>query len=284
MYSWHWEVLSEGVAWSGIALLAAETTVMARRPSRRHAWQWIIAIAFNTVRVTSGLTALATIPVIWKAGWRSYWWVIVLAIPLCVSPLIQQPHTGSCLNECQVDSIILGRAIHNPILLTQLRAAGMPWPIDQRWILQEFPDREEMRKTHPEFVSWLETHGQTVIITTALSYPEQTIHDAFHAVATVPLYTLTPERGNQFATKIQRAFRDRIGVITIMVMSCILGCWWVALVLLTAVVTAAGGAGWEVGRHIVHVAVWELAALFVCMEQVRWRGLALLRKVRERAA
>ena len=118
----------------------------------------------------------------------------------------------------------------------------------------------------------------------ALSYPEQTFQVAFHAMATERLEILLPWRGNQFATMIPRTILQHIGVITIMVMSCILGCWWVALVLLTAVVTAAGETGWEVGRHIVHVAVWELAALFVCMEQVRWRGLALLRKVRERAA
>ena len=148
IYSWHFRVLSEGVAWSGIALLAAETTVMARRPSRRHAWQWIIAIALNTVRVTSGLTALATIPVIWKAGWRSYWWAIVLAILLCLSPSIQQAPTT--YTDCQVDSIILGRvAMDNPKMLKQFRAAGMPWPIDQQWIGQLFPEREEIRKDRP---------------------------------------------------------------------------------------------------------------------------------------
>jgi hypothetical protein len=254
--SWHWCVLSEGVAWSGLALLAAETVAIERRPTSWGAGRWLVAVVLNTARVINGFAALPTAMVIWSKRYR----VVALAgILIALSPFWQE--SGTEFTAMQRDSIVLGRVPQDPAMLAWFTAHGMPWPIDARWMAVAFPDREQLRQAQPssDYPAFHRTYLGYLI-----AFPEKTLRDAvaaFAGLSPLPLYA--PGHGRKTGEMLWTWLSNHFGVLSIIVASFALGVPWVALTTLVTLLAAYEGAAWEVGRHLLVVAVWECAALFV---------------------
>ena len=282
--SWHWCVLSEGVAWSGLALLAAETVAVERRPTSWAAARWLVAIVLNTARVVNGVAALPSALVIWSKRHRA---IAVVGVLLALSPLWQE--SGTEFTAMQRDSIALGRVPRDPAMLAWFTAHGMPWPVDPRWVAVAFPDREQVRQAHPGFVEWVDSAAfQRTYLEYLVVFPEKTLNDAFTAFAGLsPLPLYAPGHGRKIGDTLWAWLNGRIGVLSIIVASLALRMPWVAWTTLAALLAAYDGAGWEVERHLIVVAVWECAAVFALAGravELGQRALADLNRRRHRVA
>jgi hypothetical protein len=258
--SWHWCVLSEGVAWSGLALLAAETVAIERRPTSWAAGRWLVAIVLNTARVVNGVAALPTAVVIWSKRYRA---VALAGVLVALSPLWQE--AGTEFTAMQRDSIVLGRVPRDPAMLAWFTAHGMPWPVDSRWTSVAFPDREQLRQAEPGFLEWVDSPAfHRTYLGYLIAFPEKTLRDAvtaFAGLSPLPLYA--PGHGRKTGDMLWTWVNSHVGVLSIIVASLALGVPWVAWTTLAALLAAYEGAAWEVERHLIVVAVWECAALFV---------------------
>ena len=89
--SWNFTVLSEPLAISGLAWLAAETVRLREHDSWRQRLLWCAAAALTTTRVA---TAPMVLPAAVAAvrGRKSLLWLLPVAVVLAVTPILQQHH------------------------------------------------------------------------------------------------------------------------------------------------------------------------------------------------
>lgn len=233
--SWNFTVLSEPLAISGLAWLAAETVQLRDHDSWRQRLLWLGAAVLSTTRVATAPLVLpaAVAAVAWR---RSLLWMLPLAVLLAAVPIAQQHHHPEHERE-QAANLAAFRVGEVPDLLAWMQQRGMPWPLPERWAGVMYPDRGEMRKEAPALVDYIEGPFYPVYQGYLLAHPEYTARSALCIGLAQPPQTLYPNHGIPACDAWWRAVGKHVGYFTCVILALMVEPWAGLAALLMPVLT-----------------------------------------------
>ncbi len=189
--TWNFTVLSEPLAISGLAWLAAETVELRDKDTWYGRVLWCMAALLVTTRVATAILIIpAALAVVWKDKFYSRYWLVPFAVLAAAIPMVQQHHYPDHELQ-QARNIALFRVAEVPALEQWMVARGMPWPIPERWRRIQYPNPDDMRQTGArELADYIDRSFQKNYYLFLLTHPEYVLRDGLLKGATVPPATL----------------------------------------------------------------------------------------------
>lgn len=221
--SWNYTVLSEPLALSGLAWLAAETVQLRDRDTR---WRRVLWCAAAMLAATRVATAPLLLPAAVAAvGWRRrLLWLLPVAVVLTAVPLWQQ-HRDPTHERLQAGNLALIRVGEVPELQQWMREHGMPFPIPERWNRIIYANLGQMRPDAPELVAYIEGPFYGVYQLFLLTHPEYTLRSALCLGATVRPGSLLPGQGIAACDAFWQSVNVRVGFFTCLILALLIEPW-----------------------------------------------------------
>lgn len=282
--SWNMTVLSEPLAISGLAWMAAETVRLREHDSWRQRLLWLAAATLSTTRVATAPLVLpaAVAAVAWR---RPVLWMLPVAAVLAVTPIIQQHHYPSH-EQAQAANLAAFRVGKVPDLLSWMQQNGMPWPFPERWANIMYANRDEMRKEAPDLVAYIEGPFYPVYQRYLAAHPEYTTRSALCIGLAQPPQTLYPNHGIPRLDGWWSAVNERIGYFVILILALMIEPWAGIASLVMPVLTYHANVNEFERLNAVTWAWMWIVGLLLVRDGLQWIGRAArwLRAYRSGAA
>ncbi|MBX3026798.1 hypothetical protein KF840_17970 [bacterium] len=266
--SWNFTVLSEPLAISGLAWLAAETVELRDRDNWRRRLLWLAAAVLATTRVATAPLVLpaAVAAVAWR---RSLLWMLPVAFLLAAAPIVQQHHYPEHERE-QAANLAAFRVGQVPALLSWMQQRGMPWPLPERWANVMYPNRAEMRNDAEALVDYIEGPFYPVYQRFLLAHPEYTARTALCIGMAQPPQTLYPNHGIPECDAWWKEVGAHVGYFTCLILALMVEPWAGIASLLMPVLTYHANVN-ELERLNAVTWAWTwMVALLLVRAGLRW--------------
>ena len=266
--SWNYTVLSEPLALSGLAWMAAETVQLRDCDTWPQRVRWCLAAMLATTRVaTAPLVLPAAVAAV--AGRKRLLWLLPLAVVLAATPILQQHHYPDHERQ-QAGNLAAFRVGEVPSLLDWMIKHGMPWPFPQRWQRILYANRVEMRKDAPELVDYIEGPFYPTYQLYLLLHPEYTARSALCIGLAERPQTLYPNHNIPESDALWAQVGTYIGYFTVVILALLLEPWAGIASLILPVLSYHANVN-ELERLNAVTWAWTwIVALLVLRAAVRW--------------